>query len=817
MQPMSKTAKTYLGIVSLTGVSCLAVGALQWKPENLLQFGFYVLASMMASNLKVILPGITGSMSVNFLFVLVGITELSLPQTLVIGCLSTATQCAMFTKKRPTVPQLAFNISSTAISVTASYALYHNAWLWQRLEGSVTLLLSLATLTYFFVNTLSVTVIVTLTEQKDVWEVWHGSFLWAAPQYLVGGAMAGLIHTLNRFAGWQVAVLVVPVIYFVYRSYRIYLGRLEEETRHVKEMAALHLRSIEALALAIDAKDDTTHDHLRRVQVYATEIAKELGVSNQEVQALEAAALLHDIGKLAVPEQIISKPGRLTPEEFEKMKVHPVVGAEILERVQFPYPVVPIVRHHHEKWNGCGYPAGLKGEEIPLGARILSAVDCLDALASDRQYRRALPLEKALEVVVSEAGKSYDPRVVEILQRRFVELEQKAKNYSENTSKLSTNTRIERGEAPAAGFEKVPSAAERSDASPKVDFLSSIASARQEFQMLLEVTNELGNSLSVDETMSLLAVRLKRMIPHDTIAIYVRQENRLVPQYVNGEDFRLFSSLEIPMGQGLSGWVAENKRPIVNGNPSVEPGYLNDPGKFSKLRSAVSVPLQGMSDTIGALTLYHADAEAFTKDHLRILMAIGSKAGVTIENAMRYCQVESSAVTDELTGLPNARSLFLHLDSELARCKRQNNPLCVLVLDLDGFKQVNDRFGHLQGNKVLQLTAKALRDCCREYDYVARMGGDEFVVIMGGIRRESLSTKTERMVEAVEQVGREINGERLISLSAGEAFFPEDGQDAEQLLAEADRRMYLVKQEHHRQSRLPFALPEMSLPTAIVQ
>src|SRR5437016_10913736 len=170
-------------------------------------------------------------------------------------------------------------------------------------------------------------------------------------------------------------------------------------------MAALHLRTIEALALAIEAKDHTTHEHLKRVRVYAVEVAKHLKVPEEELEALRAASLLHDIGKLAVPEHIISKPGKLTPEEFEKMKIHPVVGAEILERVKFPYPVVPIVCAHHEKWNGKGYPYGLKGEEIPLGARILSAVDYLDALASDRQYRRALPLEEVIQRLAAASAK----------------------------------------------------------------------------------------------------------------------------------------------------------------------------------------------------------------------------------------------------------------------------------------------------------------------------------------------------------------------------------------------------------------------------
>src|SRR4029078_3123058 len=186
---------------------------------------------------------------------------------------------------------------------------------------------------------------------------------------------------------------------------------------------------------------------------YAREIARELGLSREQQEALQAASILHDIGKLAVPEHIISKPGRLTPEEFDKMKIHPIVGAEILERVQFPYPVSPIVHAHHEKWDGSGYPDGISGEEIPIGARILSAVDCLDALASDRQYRRALPLDEAMAHVVRESGKAFDPRVVGALQARYIELEHLARSQkTEERPKLSLDVKVERAPAPDAGF-----------------------------------------------------------------------------------------------------------------------------------------------------------------------------------------------------------------------------------------------------------------------------------------------------------------------------------------------------------------------------
>jgi diguanylate cyclase (GGDEF)-like protein len=512
---------------------------------------------------------------------------------------------------------------------------------------------------------------------------------------------------------------------------------------------------------------------------------------------------LHDIGKLAVPEHIISKPGRLTPEEFEKMKIHPIVGGEILERVQFPYPVVPIVRAHHEKWDGSGYPCGLAGEAIPIGARILSVVDCLDALATDRQYRRAVPLDEAMRIVQSESGKAFDPVVVDLLSRRYKELEQLAQASNHLGEKLSTEVKIKNGLAPAAGFESsaAPST-ERKMANAPADFLSSIAAARQEVQALFEISQDLGNSLSLDETLSVLAVRLRRIIPHHSFAIWLRRDNILRADYVSGDDFRLLSTLEIPIGQGLSGWVAENRKPILNGNPSVEPGYLNDPTKFSTLRAAIAVPLEGVNGVLGAITLYHAERDAFTKDHLRILLAISSKIALSIENALRFRQAESSATTDYLTTLPNARSLFVQLDAELARSRRGEVPLAVLVLDLDGFKQVNDRYGHMEGNKVLRSIGTALRTVCREYDYVARMGGDEFVVLLPGAAPGDIGSKVNQLRETVRHVGQTMLSRDIVNISIGVAHFPADGTDAEQLIAVADRRMYQQKSNHRGSSVL---------------
>jgi len=448
---------------------------------------------------------------------------------------------------------------------------------------------------------------------------------------------------------------------------------------------------------------------------------------------------------------------------------------------------------HHEKYDGSGYPQGLRGEEIPLGARILSAVDYVDALASDRQYRRALGLAEVMKGLTDEAGKSFDPKVVDVLRRRYSELERMVGAQSRRVSpaRLSTEVKVERGAAPAAGFDESGMGARTDEREAK--FLGSIAAARQEAQTLFEISQDLGASLSLGETLSVFAVKVKKLVPYDSIAIYVRRDSELIPEHSSGDNFRLFNSLRIPVGEGLSGWVAQNRKPMINGNPSVEPGYLNDPTKFSTLRSALAVPLEGLEGVVGVLTLYKAEQDAFTLDHLRILLAVSSKMALCIENTMKYQQAESSATTDYLTGLPNARSLFLQLDRELARCHRTNTPVTVMVCDMDGFKQINDRFGHLEGNRVLQLFAVRLKESCREYDYVARMGGDEFVVVAPGLAPDAARAKSAHLAELAMQVGREVCGEDILSLSVGQAVCPDDGFDPEDLLTEADRRMYVGK------------------------
>ena len=279
------------------------------------------------------------------------------------------------------------------------------------------------------------------------------------------------------------------------------------------------------------------------------------------------------------------------------------------------------------------------------------------------------------------------------------------------------------------------------------------------------------------ETLSLLSMRLRKMIPYDSIAVFVNRNGWLLPELVSGENFRVLSSLKIRVGEGLCGWVAENCKPIINGNPQVEAGYAADPEKNAALSSALAVPLQGLNGVVGVLAMYHATQDAFTPDHLRILLAVASKVALSVENALKYQQAESSATTDFLTGLPNARSLFVHLAQEVARCRRMKTSLAVMVCDIDGLKKINDSFGHLEGDKLLREFSLRLKEACRGYDYVARMGGDEFVVTAPGLTLEAAEEKILRLNQAAVEAGRHTCGRNVISLSVGTALCPEDGFD----------------------------------------
>ncbi|HUN88593.1 MAG TPA: HD domain-containing phosphohydrolase [Terriglobales bacterium] len=615
MAEVQQRVRLFVFVVCALGALCIGIGAYPWHTTDLVQFACYLLLTAVASGMKVILPGFEATVSVNFIFFLLALCNLSLPEALALGAAAALVQCYWKATKRLRFVHFSFNLSQITLAIFAAYWTYRLVMAVSHGHGLIALLVS--SIAYFLFNTWPVATVVALSERKSPFEKWTETYAWTFPYYLIGAAVAGVFQLLNRVAGWELSVLLMPAMYAIYYSYRLYIGKLEEKSQYLEEMARIHLRTIEALALAIEAKDHTTGAHLERVRVYALELGKDLGISEDEMAALKAAAVLHDIGKLAVPEHIISKPGKLTPEEFEKMKVHPVVGAEILEQVHFPYPVAPIVRSHHEKWDGTGYPDGLAGEAIPIGSRILAAVDCLDALASDRQYRKALPLDEAMARVEADAGKHFDPRVVAALKSRYKELEALAHSQQpEEKTKLSVDAKITRGEAPAAGFAE-PAASSRTEA-------GDVAVTRA-----LHKVGVSENNVGFGEAISTAAMRLRNAIAFDSIVLFASQGNDLVPCFVLGENARALARLRILRGRGLIGWVAENRNSIVNGNPLVEPGYLNAP---AELNSALAVPVEHGGTLLGVLSLYHGSAGAFTSADLKILAAYATAIGLLMSS-----------------------------------------------------------------------------------------------------------------------------------------------------------------------------------------
>ncbi|HEX4603269.1 MAG TPA: HD domain-containing phosphohydrolase [Candidatus Angelobacter sp.] len=599
--------------MSVGGAVCLFTGIFPWNSSHSLLFPSYLLLTVVASALRTVLPGSEGTVSVNFVFFLVGICNMTISETLALAGVATVVQCFWRMKKRLSFVHFVFNLAQLSLAITAAYWTY--VVLFKHVFHSrAPLPLLVATIVFFLLNSIPVATVVALADNTSIIQKWDKSYSWTFPYYLIGAAIAGLIQFVNQLAGWELSILVLPAVYVIYRSYCMHLGRWEDQKRHLEDLASLNMRTIETLALAIEAKDHTTGDHLQRVRVYAMELGKDLGLAPAEMQALQAASVLHDIGKLAVPEHIISKPGKLTPEEFEKMKIHPIVGAEIVEQVRFPYPVAPIVRSHHEKWDGSGYPDGISGEAIPIGARILSAVDCLDALASDRQYRRALPLDEAMAHVARDSEKAFDPRVVAALQARYIELEHLARSQApEERPKLSLDVKVERGAAPDAGF------AANVQASPQTH-----SSSR-----LVDVLSPTDEPLTLEEMLSTSALRLRHLVPFDSMAVFVTHGDYLSARFSLGENVRQLSSLRIRLGQGLAGWVAETGNYIINGNPTVEPGLDRFKSKIV-LRSALAVPLANEGRTVGVLAVYALLADAFTNDHLNVLQANSQQLGAMI-------------------------------------------------------------------------------------------------------------------------------------------------------------------------------------------
>ena len=535
------------------------------------------------------------------------------------------------------------------------------------------------------------------------------------------------------------------------------------------QLAAAHLATTQALALAIDAKDQT-HNHIRRVQVYAIGLARALRMSEHEIAGVNIAALLHDIGKLAVPEHILAKPGALTSEEFQKVRIHPQVGAAIIRDVPFPYPVAPLIRSHHERWDGRGYPDGLREQAIPLGARILSTVEYFDALTSERPYHHAMPVEGAATLLEQEAGKALDPEAVRTFVRILPAL---------------------RAEIQRLGLE--PSAAPSS-----APVFEDIAVAHREIYALYQIAQTMGTSLGIADSMAVISSKLTELVPYSTCALFLHNETTetMRCRFAVGVDAEVLQGTLIHNGEGLSGWVARHRRPLMNARPATdfEAAGLR---ATTTLQSALVCPLMVHDRFIGTICVYHVDASFYRDDHRRLLDRVCEQAAAVIHNSIVFEQAQEDSLTDPLTGLPNTRYMFLHLARELARADRLRTEVSLIVTDLDDFKEINDTFGHHVGDRALREVATALRNTIRPYDICVRYAGDEFIVVLSGCSREEAESKRLELQQTVDGIQLEVgrNARIPIMLSAGAAVFPHDGNCYEALLAAADSRMYRDKSE----------------------
>ncbi|MER3426528.1 MAG: hypothetical protein C4334_00295 [Pyrinomonas sp.] len=629
------------------------------------------------------------------------------------------------------------------------------------------------------------------TSSKLQWS--REALLWATLTQMASAAVAALFYTAwyDRDPSFLfVGALVVAFVYLLNRlnvRHITQIRRAEAERRkHLEEIARLHMNMVESLAIAIDAKDQTTHGHVRRTQIYAMELGRVLGVSEAELRALEAGALLHDIGKLAVPEYILNKPGKLTAAEFEKMKIHTVVGADIVRRVGFPYPVEEIVRYHHEKWDGTGYPRGLRGEEIPLVARIIAVVDFYDATRCDRPYRRGMTREESLALLRRLSGSSFDPRIVETFianVERFDQLIAEQDIEEQVRESISMTDAV-----PDAGLATGELRMKEDDVA-----FRSIVEAQREVFALHEIAQTIGSSLNLQDTVTIIASKLRAILPFETCVIYVVDERSGMAKALHafGDHAEAFAQRRVRIGEGITGWVIANGRSLCNTPPELDLTGL--PEEIMRaVRCVLATPLVHEAGSFGAITLYSTKRSSYTAEHVRLLESVAQHASVALNNALTFERTRESALTDPVTELPNARSFRLILEQRLAESKRVGRePLTVLSMDLDGFRQVNDAHGHGVGDRLLARVAELIKKQLRQMDVLARFAGDEFVALMPMASRDVAASVAERIRAAVESHRFSVRTGRIIhvGMSVGVAAFPEDGETMEELLESAHRNM----------------------------
>jgi diguanylate cyclase (GGDEF)-like protein len=748
------TAQAYVGAVAIAGTACVIAAVINVRLDHAGLFAMLMALAIATSAVKIELPlgrsqsNLSLSHAVNFW----ALFALGPAQAVIIATVSAWAQCTLRATGRNPEHRVIFNIASLALTVSVAgvpVAMLAGP----DALGAASLIRTAAVVAplYFFINSALVAGAIAFSTRQPVVGIWQRNFLWSAPSYLAGAALAAIATgaSTRGWFGW-LALLAVP-FYLVFRSYHTVVARLREEQDQTLRAMEVQLATIEALALAIEAKAGCTPEHIRSIQQYAATLAEAAGLSDAEVQGVRTAALLHDVGNMAVPEHILSKPEALTPEEFERVKIHPRVGAEILKNVPFAAPVSELVLCHHERWDGLGYPAGLRGENIPLGARILAIADCYSTLQADRPYRPGRTDVDAAAVLREYAGTAFDPTLVDLLLARL---------------QLSSES----------------DADETIENAPDGLALQDIAGAHREEQTLYEIAQALGSSLGVADAMALIHDKVSKLVPFTTCALFLGDdEHGYVCRYAYG-----------PGTEALFKWTTKSWSDLSLRLPSCADGRG---GKGEDLTALLPCPLTFEGRLIGGLVIYHTVPGCFTDEHRRVLGRVSEQAAAVIYNSTRFEQTEHESHTDPLTGLANRRSLDRQFEAGLVRAARTRETISVVVLDLDRLKEINDTYGHEAGDRALRVVGNVLRSTVRTNDLCARFAGDEFIVVLWDCSAENETRRLEELQSTVAAHPFEPRpGVRVsLSISAGAARFPLDGQTFDELLAAADERMYRDK------------------------
>ncbi len=797
---------------------CLWFTPAQWA-QLLVLASFVVISSLK----PIRIPNTTASVTAGDTFIFLGAIFLGVPAAVVLGVIDSFISSLRTTKRAtswlaaPAAMAMTVFIAAGAFYLLlAVYAGVGANPVGMRVPltlEQIFLPLVVMALVQYFLNGVAIATLCALKVRRPVWALWRDGYLWTSWTFFAAGIAALVVYEAILNFGLVYVLLSVPVIAASYATYKTYFEQVNQKTREAAEMSRIHLATVEALATAIDAKDQTTHCHVRRVQIYAARLGELLGLSRGEIEALKAGALLHDVGKLAVPDHILNKPGKLTPAEFERMKIHTSVGAQILERVGFPYPVVPIVRHHHEQWDGGGYPDALQGEAIPVTARILSVVDCFDSVREDRPYRRGKTREEASGLLLRGAGTHFDPRIVELFLKHLPafesEVSQAGLNHHGFTSEeCEPRTLVEAVEAVAElsprDNEAARHHAQLHDSAPP--YLDQIKNAHREVYALYEIARTFGSSLDIEDTLSVLVNKVGHIVPFDTCAVYLYDEIKgyAVAAHVAGKNAEPLRGRAVALGEGIIGFVLANRRVADQFDPMLDfTGVGLVAG--SDYRSMVALPLVKDERLLGALAVYSTAPRRFSDDHTRLLDTVARLASDALHNAMNHAEAESNALTDTLTGLPNARAMYVRYEQEAARARRTGRPFQVVMLDLDDFKQVNDNFGHKTGDQMLREVGRILQQQLREYDFLARYAGDEFVAIVQDLSASQVEELRERIERSVARFALHVRLDKhaRVGISVGAATYGTHGDTLDQLLIAADEAMYTAKSNHKQQPPPP--------------